>query len=134
MVAGGVIALGAASPALAAAAAVGLAGYTGWQIGISAQRILGGFDPWTRCPIPGEDRIDEAAFWGGALLGGGAVGRLAGFRGPEYGRWKDGGAWQEGTHFHLGRRGTGLDEHHLPQQAGNWLRNLRGVMRRMLGG
>ena len=55
--------------------------------------------------------------------------RGAGFRGPEYGRWKQAGQWQEGYHFHLGR-GSGLGTHHLPQQTGNFLRNLRGVITR----
>ena len=44
------------------------------------------------------------------------------FRGIESGRWKEGGIWQEGKHFHLGR-GPGLQEHHLPQQASNWFKN-----------
>ena len=58
--------------------------------------------------------------------------RYAGFRGPEYGRWKDSGAWQEGWHFHLGT-GGGLQKYHLPQQLGRWWNNLKGIAKRKGG-
>lgn len=38
--------------ALAATAVVGLAGTGGWQLGLAGPRILGGYDPWSRCPVP----------------------------------------------------------------------------------
>ncbi len=59
--------------------------------------------------------------------------KLARFRGFEYGRWKNAGEWQEGTHFHLDW-GNGLGTHHLPQQSGNFLRNLRAVIGTWRGG
>lgn len=71
--------------------------------------------------------ISQEALWTAAGL------RLAKFRGFEYGRWKNAGEWREGTHFHLDWR-SGLGEHHLPQQTGNFLRNLRGVIRRWWNG
>ena len=55
--------------------------------------------------------------------------RAAKFRGPEYGRWKDAGQWQEGWHGHFDW-GNGLGTHHLPQQTGNFLKNLGAVISR----
>jgi len=56
--------------------------------------------------------------------------KLAKFRGFEYGKWKDAaGKWQKGTHFHLDW-GSGLGKHHLPQQTGPFMKNLRGVVTR----
>ncbi len=75
--------LAAASPVLAVAGLVVLAGYTGWELGMEGQRILGGYDPWTGCSLTGEERIDEAA---------GLLGNLAGSmvpsgpKGPLFGR------------------------------------------------
>ena len=54
------------------------------------------------------------------------------FRGPEYGRWKDAGVWQEGWHFHLGSD-YGLYTHHLPQQIGKWWKNVKAVAARIWG-
>ena len=72
----------------------------------------------------------ECNLIGGAAAYKGASGvkRWSGFRGPERGRWKDQGQWQEGWHFHLGT-GGGLQKHHLPQQSGNWWRNFKGLMK-----
>ena len=50
----------------------------------------------------------------------------AGFR-AEVGSWANG---PEKLHFHLGT-GNGLGTHHLPYQAGNWLKNLKGVASRL---
>ena len=56
--------------------------------------------------------------------------RGARFRGIERGAWKANGTWQpRQLHFHLDW-GNGLGSHHLPQQTGNFLRNLRGVITR----
>jgi len=68
--------------------------------------------------------VSQEALWTAAGL------KLAKFRGFEHGRWKDGGVWQEGTHFHLDW-GKGLGKHHLPQQAGRFARNLIGVLGRI---
>lgn len=131
VIAGAAIVVGAVSPFAVAVGAVALAAYGGWQISISGQRILLGADPWTGCLLSAEERIDELAFLGGSALGGGAFGRAAGFRGPEYGKWKENGVWQEGTHYHMGES-NGLSKHHLPQQAGRWLKNFTAVVTRML--
>jgi RHS repeat-associated protein len=55
--------------------------------------------------------------------------RLAKFRGPEYGHWRDAGQWQKGWHGHFDW-GKGLGTHHLPQQTGNFLKNLGAVIKR----
>jgi hypothetical protein len=67
----------------------------------------------------GNKKVDDSFQWSRKL---GAAGRdlllealflqWTGFRGPEYGRWKDSGVWKEGWHFHWGR-GSGLDKHHF---------------------
>jgi RHS repeat-associated protein len=79
----GLTVLGAASPILAAGGMVALAGYGGWQVGMAGQRILGGYDPWTRCGLTNEERIDEAAGFLGTIIGSAA---LSGPRGPLFGR------------------------------------------------
>lgn len=59
--------------------------------------------------------------------------RGARFRGLERGRWKVDGVWQpKQLHFHLDW-GSGLGAHHLPQQTGNFLRNLGAVVSRWWG-
>ncbi len=75
--------LAAASPILAVAGLVVLAGYTGWELGMEGQRILGGYDPWTGCSLTGEERIDEAAGLLGNLVGSMAP---SGPKGPLFGR------------------------------------------------
>jgi RHS repeat-associated protein len=56
--------------------------------------------------------------------------RAARVRGPEMGRWKEAGKFtSRQPHFHLDW-GNGLGRHHLPQQTGNFLRNLRAVVGR----
>jgi len=53
---------------------------------------------------------------------------LCKIRGPEKGAWKDAGAWQDPAwHFHVGE-GSGLEDHHLPQQVGNWWKNLKAFV------
>jgi len=71
------------SPALGVVGVLAIAGYGSFQLTIAAQRIVVGIDPWTRCPIPGEQRLDEAAGVVGAIIGAGA---LSGPRGPLFGR------------------------------------------------
>ncbi len=68
------------------------------------------------------------AIEGSVALSGALAVKYAGFRYDGLGRWKSGGAWVEGRHFHLGT-GSGLQKHHLPQQLGNWWRNFKGLMR-----
>jgi hypothetical protein len=73
----------------------------------------------------------------GEVLAGGVTSGAGLIRGGarlEFGNWKQAGEWffPEGTrgpHFHFGS-GSGLQSHHLPWQAGNWLRNLSGLMSR----
>lgn len=53
---------------------------------------------------------------------------------PEMGNWKEGGKWFfpegiRGPHFHWGK-GAGLQTHHLPWQASNWLNNFSGLAKR----
>jgi RHS repeat-associated protein len=73
--------------------------------------------------------------WGLALSGAGLI--RGGMR-LELGNWKQGGEWffREGTrgpHFHFGS-GPGLQMHHLPWQAGNWIRNLISLAKNGKGG
>ena len=50
------------------------------------------------------------------------------FRGPEWGQWKWRGEWFKGWHFHLGEGSLG--KHHLPQQFGNWWKNLLNIVKK----
>ena len=75
--------LALAAPELAAVGLVVLAFETGWDFEMEAQRILGGYDPWTGCSLTGEERIGEAAGLLGNLVGG--LGPF-GPKGPLFGR------------------------------------------------
>jgi hypothetical protein len=46
----------------------------------------------------------------------------------EYGSWKFRGEWSSGWHFHIGNKASGLGYHHLPQQIGNWFKNLWNII------
>lgn len=87
-------------------------------------------DDWFYDPCDSSLKTSEAMGEVSQLAWMAALGLKAGkFRGPEWGKWKDAGQWQEGLHFHLDW-GKGLGSHHLPQQSLRFWRNLRDVFGR----
>jgi RHS repeat-associated protein len=94
----------------------GLPDYIGLTRGDELVRYYGRTGRWSQ----------RLARWSrdAAIAAGGL--RYTKFRGPEYGRWKFRGKWHQGWHFHIGRHPS-LQQHHLPQQLGNWCKNVNGL-------